>query len=129
MPRIFRLQFSLRTLLVSMLILGIAPWIVIRYQNKRREDQVWSNVQKAKRLRNEAMLAWRSTYDRFVSGELTVRDEASARERYFSYRAQVETNIRELKAFYGNDDRQLRRAVDRRNTERAASEPVVSLAR
>jgi hypothetical protein len=121
-----RFQFGIRTLLIAMLLVGIALCIGVRLQ-KSREDRLWLVLDEAKQRRNEAIKTWRTTYDQIAAGNLGLQDEAVARERYFAYRAQVETAVREISAYYGGTEKALHQAVHRRNAERSPSEPIVRL--
>ncbi len=56
----------------------------------------YRNLETAKVGRDSAMITWRIVYDKFTEGSEALQAEAQSREQYFSFRAQVETALREL---------------------------------
>jgi hypothetical protein len=105
-----RLQFSLRTLLVAMLVLGMLPWIGLRYW-KWRESEIWSAHNAAKVERDQALQAWRDVYDQFVNNQASATIEGQARARYFAARKTVEQKRKAIESLYGNSEDKLQRAM------------------
>ena len=56
----------------------------------------YRNLETAKVGRDSALVTWRIVYDKWVHDVEPVQAEAQAREQYFSFRAQVETALRNL---------------------------------
>jgi outer membrane protein TolC len=56
----------------------------------------YRNLETAKVGRDSAMVTWRIVFDKFTEGGEALQAEAQSREQYFSFRAQVETALREL---------------------------------
>jgi cell division protein FtsL len=102
-----RLQFSLRTLLVAMLVLGALPWLAIKW----REREIWSAHRAAKMERDQALVDWRNLYDQFVNNQASAAAEAQARKRYFAARQGVETTAKTIQSFYGESQDQLQRGL------------------
>ena len=123
MLRWWRFQFGLRTLLIAMLLLGIAPWLAVKYV-RWREEQLWSRYDHAKFMRNQAIAQWRVVYDEFSEGKSDLTAETEARERYFSYRAQVESALGEIHRYYGSSDEELQRAIERRVARNVAAKDL-----
>ena len=119
MRRWLRFQFGLRTLLVAMAVLGIAPWVAVQIL-QRKENQLWDNLDKAKSWQAQSLENWRRI-DTLLSirarGVTAYRDisatEASARERYFNMRAMVESAEREIDAYYGKNLKRKEAAIAR----------------
>jgi hypothetical protein len=102
-----------------MLLLGIAPWLVVSYI-RWREDQLWSRLDHAKSMRDQAIARWRVVYDQFSAGNSDLAAEAEARERYFGYRAQVDSSLAEIQRYY-ETDKELERAIEQRQARTATS--------
>jgi len=56
----------------------------------------YRNLETAKVGRDSALVTWRIVYEKFIHGNEPVQAEAQAREQYFSFRAAVETALRNL---------------------------------
>jgi len=117
MRHFWRVRFRLRTLLLAMLILGISPWLVVRYL-EWQEDQMWSTLQTAKSQRDMALVQWRRTYDRVQAGEATDAHEADARSQYFAARVRTEDAVKEVNSYYGDDEKTLIKAMEERKSRK-----------
>jgi hypothetical protein len=120
MARKWRFQFGLRTLMLAMLVLGILPWIVLKVR-EARERQFWNALEESKRLRDESLAKWRTTYDRWQQGNATIRDESDARQRYFDTRSQVERTVRAVNEYYDSDEKQIGASLERFVTQTSRS--------
>jgi len=120
MRHFWRVRFRLRTLLLAMLILGVSPWLVLRYL-ERREDQMWNALQTAKSQRDMTLVHWRRIYDRLQAGEANDAQESDARSRYFEARAQTELAVKRVRSHYGNDEKVLIKVIDQRASRKARS--------
>lgn len=56
----------------------------------------YRNLETAKTGRDAALVTWRIIFDKFTEGGADLQQESQSREQYFSFRAQVETALREL---------------------------------
>ena len=117
MRHFWRVRFRLRTLLLAMLILGISPWLVVRYL-EWQEDQMWNTLQTAKSQRDMAIVHWRRIYDRVQAGEATDTHESDARSQYYSARARVENAVKEVNSYYGDDEKALIKAMEQRKSRK-----------
>lgn len=108
-----RFQFGLRTLMLTMLVSGMLPWIAVRCW-QWREDRIWTAHYAAKQQRDQALVSWRTVYDGFVRQELDAAAEAKAREKYWTARKEVEQTVKTLRSFYGDSPANLQRAVQSR---------------
>ena len=108
-----RLQFSLRTLSVAMLVLGALPWLALRYW-QWREREIWTAHYAAKIERDQALVDWRNVYDQFVNKQASEATEHQARARYFAARKTVEQRRKAIESFYGNSEGKLLRAMTAR---------------
>ena len=85
-----RFQFGLRTLLLLMLLLGMAPWGLVQYQ-RWREARLWSDYHTAREQRDELLNQWRLNYAAMIKNAQTQSTaEASVREAYLTARREVE---------------------------------------
>lgn len=116
-----KLQFGLRTLLVAMAVAGTAPWIGVQIV-RWREDRLWNQLDKAKYLRDQALIHWRREYDIFSQGNVYPEAERSAREHYFNMREGVEQAVREIDVYYA-DDLERKKDVIARRQIRAGGRP------
>ena len=105
-----RLQFSLRTLLIAMLVLGALPWVAMRYR-QWREREMHAAHYAAKVERDNALVQWRNVYDQFVNNRVSQATEAQARARYFAARKTVEQTAKAIESFSGNTEDKLQHGV------------------
>jgi outer membrane protein TolC len=56
----------------------------------------YRNLETAKVGRDSAQVTWKIVYDKWSEGQEPIQAEAQAREQYYSFRAAVETALREL---------------------------------
>jgi hypothetical protein len=111
MHRLPRIQFGLRGLLLAALLLP--PIIAYQYRYWHHE-RFWQALDAAKLRRDEALVAWRQTYDLYQSGKAGPPQEQAAQEQYYAARQDVESAYRALKARFGNTDKDLLRALEAR---------------
>jgi hypothetical protein len=126
-----RLQFSLRTLLVMMLILGASPWIYLKWR-KYREDHIWNSIETAKADRDKALIAWRTAYDVYASekSDASAAAEIQAQKSYYAARQKVAGAVKQLNSLYEKSPGGLERAIAiRRGKEALARQAATSTSR
>jgi hypothetical protein len=116
---LWRFQFGLRTLLLAMLLLGMAPWAVIQFI-QWRDDRLWISLQAAKQQRDAALVAWRVAYDAFERDKSPASDkeELEAQQRYYAARNDVESARKAVYARYGDSEKELMQAIAARRRQR-----------
>src|SRR4029453_3912524 len=101
-----RLQFSLRTLLIAMLVFGTLPWLGLRFW-KWRENEIWAAHYAAITDRDQSLVDWRMAYDEFVNNQASQATEVQARARYFAARKTVEQKRKAIESLYGYSEDKL----------------------
>jgi hypothetical protein len=111
-----RFQFGLRTLLIAMLFLGMAPWLALKW----REDRLWKSLQAAKQRRDDALVAWRIAYAAFDNEKSSAAEaaEVQAQTRYYAAREEIESATQAIHSFYDNSEEKLARAIDARHRKK-----------
>jgi hypothetical protein len=79
----------------------------------------WNALESGKRQRDEALVQWRKTYDRWQQGAANSSDEDAARQQYYVARAQVEDAFAGIISYYGASEEALKRGVEWREKRRA----------
>ena len=111
MSKLWRLQFSLRTLLVAALILGIAPWLVTRYL-KWRENQVWTAFNAAVHDRDQAITTWRRLHAVRENSSTWKQMEADSKDRYFSAKQRIDEMLNDLRSYCDESSAKWQQAKD-----------------
>ena len=114
MSKLRRLQFSLRTLLLAVLVLAVTSWLVARYL-KWHEDQVWTAFYAAVQDRDQAITTWRRLHAVREDTRSWKQAEADSRNRYFSAKQTIDEKLEMMRSYCDESSEKLQQAQDIRD--------------